>query len=613
MTEILAHQIHDANEPGLVQPSPEQAVAACEAFIGDSANSLGSLFGIPHLNVQVGKGWATNLETGDVTADPRFFLEKGYTPEMAGYALVHEVSAHLREVVFAPALTREVKKFVKQGEAESIFHNILSDVAGNNLTHAVLPNMAEIADELYQTKLFPETDYRTSQPRHLQFLYKVIRQEMAPDSETQVLPEVDALIAEFRNFEGKGDLIKYSTQVAKSAREAMPAEERFTLWRDVIYPRWQELVEQDEADPNWQKAPGEQGDGEPSDQPADGEGQPVPDFSDAYSDYRQDRHPEPMSDEEHEAIHKAVRDKQRQEQREDRQKARTESPEYRLDQKIRQETGHSLADQRQYQTEVLKWRSQITEMRELFRSVIHEQVAQKRTLRGAHTEGALLSPDRLAQTYIDVQTGSEEPAAFQDYERTAAERTLVGKTDYVFVFDRSGSMGGNGKSEAAAAAVAICLEGLDGMQRDVKAAEQEAGVTLDLDIRTALYTFNDEVKCTKQLSHGLTAKERLDSYGDVRAPGGGNADSTVLGMMEELDTEIPADRRKIVVMVADGEADNTTAARASVDRLRQKGWQVYGISIGSDAAVELYKPTSRRVDDPTTLPSAMQQLIQETI
>lgn len=613
MTETLVHQ---ANASSQHPPSPEEAIAACEAFIGDSASSFGRLFGIPHLNIRVGEGWATDLETGAVTADPRFFLERGYTPEMAGYALVHEVSAHLREVVFAPVLTREVKQFVKKGEAESIFHNIFSDIAGNNLTHTVLPNMADVAEDLYRDKLFPETDYQTSQPRHLQFLYKVIRQEMIPGSETRALPEVDALINELRDFEGQGDLIKYSTQVAKSARQAMPAEERFSLWRDVIYPQWQVLVEQDKADPRWQKQkgqPGQEAEGS-SDHPSSAE-ESAPDFSDAYADYRQERHPEPMSKEEHQAAHKAVRERQHQERQKERQKAREASPEHRLDQKIRKETGHTLGDQRQYQSEVLKWRSQITEMRELFRSIIHEQVARKRTLRGAHSEGALLNPDRLAQTYIDVQAGSQEPAAFHDYEQTTAERTLVGKTDYVFVFDRSGSMGqGRGdKSKAAAAAVVMCLEGLDGMQRDIKAAEQEAGVTLDLDIRTALYTFNDEVRCTKQLSHGLTLKERLDSYGDARNPGGGNADTTVLGMIEDLDSEIATDRRKILVMVADGEADDKEAARASVERLRHKGWQVYGISIGSDAAVELYKPTSRRIDDPSTLPTTMQQLIQETL
>lgn len=640
MPEVLVKQSGiNGENPVPTAAEMKQAIADCETFMGDMAY-IGRMVGMSYINFRVDRnwanshiddekkvGWATDLESGDIFGDPRFFLEKGYKPEQAAYALTHELFAHAQEMVLAPQLTRQVKDFIRFGTdrpkvgerskaevrpAESIFHNIFSDVAGNKRMHATLPHMEDVAETLYAERLFPEADYRDKEPRHLQFLYKVIREEMIPGSKTEVLPEVDAIIDELRDFQGQGDLIKYSTQVAKSAREAMPAEEKFTIWRDVIYPRWKELLELDKKDPKWQKKQGQQGKpGKPGQQSPGQQADGEPDFSENYEDYFTNRHPESMSEEAHEAIHKAV-DQKRQEDRQkeidERQKSR---PSYQLDQKLRKETGHGLEDQRRYQAEVLKWRSQISEMREIFRSIIHEQVTYKRALRGAHTEGPLLNPDRLAQTYIDSQTGISEPAGFHDYEKVTAERAIFGKTDYVLIGDKSGSMMQDGRGKAAASASVIFFEGLDGMQRDIKQAERDYGVTLDLDIRSGGYVFNGHVTQTKVLGHGLTTKQRLDTYTELSKPNGDNADSVVLQMLEELDIE--PGRRKIAVFLADGEADNPEACEQSLIRLRAKGWQIYGVSIGSDAAVKLFAPTSRRIDDPALLPKVMKELVLETM
>ena len=627
------------------QPSAEAieaGVAQTEAFLRDVAPHLGRLFGMD-LNIKVGKGWSTSLEPGsnEVTADPRFFIEKGFTPEMSNYATLHEVAAHLREKVTEPRLTDRVLEFIKPVDSEhpntplaerkvdpkrSIFHNILSDIAGNNLIHAVLPRMRTVAKQLYEEKLFAETDYQAI-PRHLQFLYKIIRDEMIPDSQTVVLPEVDTAIEGLRNYQGKGDVITYGTSVAKSAREAMPASERFAIWTRIIHPIYEELLEQDRQDPTRQDQPGESSDGQSGEGQDSfgkqgensGDGQKSDDerFGSYYRDYQENRHPEPMDDGEQDKLHDHAKEVERSKREPSPPSPKTEH-ERQMDEKVRAATGHSLHEQRRYDGEIIKWQSSITEMRSVFQRVINERVALKRGLsRRTFSEGAVLDPDRLVQTVIDVRNNIEEPEAFRDYETRRGEAQAIGRTDYVFMLDVSGSMGKGEKAQAAAASTIIGLEGLAALQRDIEAAEAAHKVDLDLDIRTAIYTFGDESKCLKPLSTKVTPKERLDAYSAVLNPESSSTqDYLALEEIEQLPHD--SDRRRILIAVSDGGStdgyQNTSArARRAIDRLRGQGWFVYGISIGSDEAEQLYRPTARRVDDPSKLPGTIGNFIEATI
>jgi Mg-chelatase subunit ChlD len=585
-----------------------------------------------------GAGMATDPRSGDVLVDPRFFFEAGYTsPDQASYGILHETAAHVRTAVNNPRFNERVIAFAEKGDPQALFNNIFEDIAGNNLIHAVLPRMRGVARELYVERLFKETDY-TSFPRHVQFLYKTIREEMAPGSEVTVLPEVDEALAGLRDYKGQGDVIKYSTAVAKSARKAMGEEERFTIWQNIIYPVYESLLEQDRNDPERQdqgqdQGQGQEGDGENTNDQGESQqssGQPQEGsegntdqrsdderFGSFYDDFKQNRHPEPMSEEEEEKLREHAKEKAE-------QQARSQSPgnplseqERQLDEKVRKETGHSLQEQRQYHAEITKWQTVIQEMRDVFQQVINDRVAEKRGLsRRNFAEGAVLDPDRLVQTVIDIRNNNEEPEAFRDYETKKGEAQAIGKTDYVFLFDISGSMEGS-KADAAAASAVIGLEGLAALQRDVEEAEATQKVDLDLDIRTAIYVFGDRAVCVKPLSTKVSPKERLDTYAAVADPNDGSTQD-YLALEEVEGWEVEPDRRRILIAVSDGGSndgfnDTSPRARRAIDKLRGKGWFVYGISIGSDEAEALYKPTARRVDDPAKLPETIQGFIESTI
>jgi Mg-chelatase subunit ChlD len=602
--------------------SPEEMAAAiekAEGFLNDVAPHLGRLFGMD-LEIQLGEGWATDMDADSniVTADPRFFIEKGFTPEMSVYATLHEVAAHLREKITEPKLADRIIKFIKQDQPQAIFHNIFSDIAGNNLIHAVLPSMSEVAKQLYREKLFSETDY-SAIPRHLQFLYKIIRQEMIPESETRVLSEVDDAIDLLRNFQERVDLIKYSTAVAKSERLAMRGEERFDIWVRLVYPVYEELIEQDRKDPNLQRKPfqgpasGEQQspDQESDHSPSNGQ------FDSYYRDYQENRHPEPMGEEEQDNLHthakKIASDKERANNPVKIQREHEEQ----MEKRVMAETGHSLRERRTYDAEIIKWQDAIREMREVYSNVINRRIAQKRGLsRRNFSEGVLLDPERLAQTVIDVRQDIEDPEAFKEYAMKQGIVEVMGETDYVLLLDTSSSMRGE-KAKVAGSSSVIFLEGFGALQRDIESAETEHHTDLGLDIRTAVYTFGDSSNCIKALSTKLTPKERLDSFTAVSNPKG-TSTKDYLALEEVNELSIDSDRRKIVVVLSDGgswdgKKDTSDRAKSAVNSLRANGWFVYGISIGSEKAELLYRPTSRRVDDPAKVPKALYDFIETTI
>jgi uncharacterized protein with von Willebrand factor type A (vWA) domain len=285
-----------------------------------------------------------------------------------------------------------------------------------------------------------------------------------------------------------------------------------------------------------------------------------------------------------------------------------------LEEQTRQESGgHSLADRRRYQKEIEKWQEQIAQMRDVFKTVITERVAQRRGLsRRPQPEGAILDPDRIAQTVADIKSGVEHPDAFRAYESQRRNTEMPGKTDYVFLVDISGSMSSYGRSEAAAASIVIALEGLAAMQRDIETAQSLHNIELDLDIRTAIYSFGDGFNQLKALSNNLNLKERLDTHQAISNPNDGSTQD-YLALQEIQRLEVNKERRQIVVVITDGQSDNTQAATKAIDALRASGWFVYGISIGTEDAVTLYAPTSQRIDDPAILPKTIKRFIEETI
>lgn len=588
------------------------------------------------VRVVVGEGWATNPETGSFTIDPSFFIEKGYSADHCVFATLHELMSHVRDVKRDPVFAARQHAFVtssknpQEQQARHIFNNILTDIHGNKQIMNMLPAMQEVGADIYASRLFPAerdgepVDY-ASNPMHLQFLYKIIRQEMIPGSETPVRQEVDEAIDQLRNFQGgQFDLISFLTDPgARGANgKKLSGSDRFDYWLTQIWPKYEALMKLDKQEAkdaqqqnNNQQTNSnttEQQDTDPSQN--DNTKQDSNPFADAYADYFDNKHPEPFSPEEHEKIHDAIK-KAVQEKRhetmtpEQRERARQVA----ANRRYREQTGHSLQEKQQYDNEIKRLHRQIDQMRQIFQSVLNEVVTTRRGLsRRSHQDGDILDPNRLAQTVVDIKS-SITPEAFQRYETVRGRAELNCKTDYFFVFDCSGSMSGK-PAQAAASCAVIMLEGLASMERDIRQLEEQQDIDLsDLSVRTSLYTFGSNATCHKPLGSSLNDKQRLDTYTAIAAASaGGTAD--YLALQEIADLPHSQDRQRIIIVVTDGQSNDPGATQAAISQLRRdQNTVVYGISIGSAAAEQLYTPNAKLVNDPKDLPNVLQSFIETTI
>ena len=217
--------------------------------------------------------------------------------------------AHVRDIKRDPVFSARQDAFVTSGkdpqeqQARHIFNNILTDIHGNKQIMNMLPAMREVGANLYNNRLFPTehdgkpVDY-ASVPMHLQFLYKIIRQEMIPSSETPVRQEVDEAIDQLRNFQGgQFDLISFLTNPGArgSNGKKLSGSDRFDYWLTQIWPKYENLMkldkqeaentqtQQQNGDQQTTNNTTEQQDTDPSQN--DNTKQDSNPFADAYADY----------------------------------------------------------------------------------------------------------------------------------------------------------------------------------------------------------------------------------------------------------------------------------------------------------------------------------------
>ena len=596
----------EGQDGSTTEPSDKEVLTQrAREFIEKDVEDLGLLMGVSGVSVTVGDGWSTNIKTGAVTVDPSFFVEEGYRPEWCSYAIMHEVSAHLRELITDPDMSVKIHDFVGESRAKHLFHNIMSDIAGNKRIHSMLPAQAAVAEQLYSEKLFAETDFREL-PRHLQLMYKIIRQEMIPGSDTAVLPEVDEAIARLRHLtEEDIDIIEFSTRVNKTRTKAMEPGVKLNLWINHIYPEFEKLREQDIADPiqkqdNKEQGEGEgqgegqgqgqgqqQGEGEEQSEgagraedegqgqdQADGEGQEQGQGQgeskgnsesqgqqqgnsvgeghaegegqgeDGFGEFYDDyERTKHASPISHEAQDEITKQIKEIKRQEAAASAKN-TPEAKARQALQDRIGaeHTPKTYRNYINTIRAHSAEIEQMQEFFGSLINERLKQTRTLNKPAPQGPILNPNTLAQTVTDLKTGvPQPPQAFLEYGKRVAEREAEGSYDCYLVVDDSGSMGGEKSGQARLAAM-IFLEGLGAFERQIREQEQQEGIQLKWDVRTSVFTFGSSATEVKPIGPELTDKSRLDVQKAISGGSGGTGDYLALeAIATQIEDEILKD------------------------------------------------------------------------
>jgi hypothetical protein len=618
-----------------IQRQIQESIQRAERFILENAGDLAKIMGASGLTIEVGRGWATDLKSGRVTVDPTFFIEAGYDPDWVNYGMMHEVAAHLIELINNPVESKRRWNFAEGDRAKHLFLNILEDIAGNKRMHALLPRQKEVAADVYEKKLFNGDDF-TKYPLHIQFMYKMIKQEMVPGCEVAVDPRVDEALDSLRDYEGSGtDIIKISTNRLEdgSNTKEMSRDVQFQMWLTYIYPLFEELRQQaieekedEDGDGDGDgEGGGDGGNGGNSDNESDNQDKTegkskdksdkeksakADNFDEFYDDYEQNKHPEPIDHEELEKVMDEAASKKRDEEPEAKRRKRKE--------KELAESGHGISDEISFRKELISLSPQITEMSEFFSGLLDERAISSRQLRAASPEGAVLNPNTLAQTIVDIKSKiPSPPQAFLDYEKVERERKAEGKFDCYLAIDCSSSMAGQREVEAKRAAI-VFLEGLAEFEREIRSREQASGAQLDWDVRSSVSVFGSNSEVIKPLGHELTDKQRLDTFAAVNSGRGGTADFLALEeihrqIQDELNSD-PAsvNRRRIVIVVTDAMSENTARLQRVVNELMSLGVSVVGLGIQTPSINAGY-PVGESIDDVEKLAETLTRVLEDEI
>lgn len=295
----------------------EKFRAEGQKFIDARRKSLMTFAKDVSLDFKMSDGFFIDLEKGEVNLDTQWFRDQGFTREQILWAIFHELS-HFRDLAEDPKNTMEnfdyirgkaketgevmMKKWEEKfGESDPelikrlkksipnkkhperamnrveaaaykihhTFYNIFDDIHVNNLVARKAPAYekdsrgGDEVERLYQEKLFVEKDF-SKLPRHMQFIYKCIRQEMVPGEEAAVSGEVQDIFDKKIIFQGKEYSVKEIIDTflkTKSKRDTKSGKRYFVLQK-TLEPIFDKLVMKDleEWNPEKPKKP-ENGEG----------------------------------------------------------------------------------------------------------------------------------------------------------------------------------------------------------------------------------------------------------------------------------------------------------------------------------------------------------------
>ncbi len=271
------------------------------------------------LRFRVSDKFMIDFENGEVHNDARWFADKGCSMQQVLWAKLHELS-HFRDFaddtdgmlsnfdemwdkaevlgsqiyyryqeVHADAdeetLDALIKKNIPISQKDPnkkaspvelaaykmyhIFYNIFDDIHVNNIVSRHAPKFAtqrkggEEVARLYKEKLFKGTDY-SELPRHLQFLYALLREEMVSDEKVLVNEEVAAVLSSRIAFEdGEYTPQELVEKFIKPRRgRDTTASKRYEVLESTLLPIFNELVSNDIAE--WQPEKLEKKEGKPT-------------------------------------------------------------------------------------------------------------------------------------------------------------------------------------------------------------------------------------------------------------------------------------------------------------------------------------------------------------
>lgn len=613
---------------------------------------------------------AVNLEKGVIHVNPYFFgskTEKGLSAPEQMFGFLHEIE-HVRKLLEILG-TQEGSKIwkkhsdkVQKSRRFNILDNMFEDIQMNRSVVSRAPVMEEAREDVYLNHLFPEDDF-TSLPNHLQFANMLAR-DWNTREKSKVSSEVRRAIErleKIRNSMGQS-VIDYATDPRTPMAKRIELQERFI---EPVYERFfQEDAKEEEEkragesgeesdkgsgaddgkEEGGQEESGEDeaGQGEISEEDKEGgegegdggeeeggnrdekdsaEGSQSPqdpedpeDYFTEYYDEILDKSPSVISEED---MQKAV-----EEYLEHRKDEKT--PEEKAEEAYAKAEGISIEDMHEYRRfwgEVENTvnpetdEQVIEELREVFKQIISERMKEKISPKYPTREGEILV--KPAEAVAQIKAGIAEPEVWETVEPKKKPEDLYGNFDVTVVADRSGTMTGS-RAREQRKAIALVLEALTEFSEDLE--EVRYDLDYDLNVRTEVSAFKEDSQLLKPLSSELTEKQRIHVYKTLGStPGLHTYDALPLaeikdGLSDEELVEIESGKRKkLVIVMSDGESHSADQTKELLSDLRAKGLIVVGLGISDDGAPieSLYAPDGMLCEDVGRLAVVLSDLLKD--
>lgn len=644
---------HNKIEESSAKPSSKEGgvdPSKVEEFFDKEAEILGAYGLKGDVTLERGRnGWAFDFENRKLIYDPSFFQDRGYNLQETLFATTHELMAHCGELLRDPELILKEAKRYSRKEHLHILYNIFEDVLGNRRIVAELPFLEETRTKLYEEKLFPKVDY-TENASHVQFAYGFIREMMVSGKEVVLSGEARQALEKLRAFgEDKIDILDLVTT------PSIEPKDRFQIMRNIVEPIYLELYKKDlEEEKKQEEKKGGQNENDPSNQPPkEGEGNRKPNsgkdkrkgqqrgknkeeptsskesgkpmegggseageeeakkkFEKEYRVYK-DSHPEPLKPEDEEKLKKTLESL-----------AAKRGSQASLDRTIieqwAKEHGVSPEDVLGYRKEYGEIAALVAELREVFKKIVSRRLRERfKVSPQLKTEGEMLDEETLSESYVESAAGGK-PQAFREIVRATKEHEGYGSLDMTLVNDLSSSMNEGDKLTMDRKSKILFLESLADFQKEIREAEYENGTSLGLEVRTETRAFGDFGDAElKKLSPDLSEKDRIEIWKRLHKGTGGTPDYLSLEVIEksltpQYEEELRNKRkRKVVVVLSDGESQDAARVQRTCERLRQKGIIVlgFGMTASGQAVKETYKPDTEVIENISDLPKAMQKVI----
>lgn len=596
----------------------------------DLAQRVSRIFGYDGLVIEIreGAGWQTQTN-GDQTTlivDPTMLQPKALK-DAAGRALpegshipehysIYGIAHELGHVDDYMQPDRDLQKERGRSSAEAFFWNALDDGVINRRLRNI-PLLNGLTDTVYKDILFPGEEY-ADLPKHLQFMYGWLFNNVTPDRTVTFDPEVQQALDSLHSYKigrKRYDLYRSLSHSGTSFAE------RHRIAEQYILPLYQSFLDKDEESE-------QESDGQQSDQSA-GQGDPNvtgsggtagmeqwDDMYEAYADashcgdHSQDNHPTAgngVSDQNpHEAIAEAG--KALREIREAQAAAGKSGQQHNAAMQPGQGAGSVAAelnlspdDAIAYQNIVSQYRSQIQEVAKVFQQLTVPSVeyTSPRYRKHASTSGLKLSPRDLFQVVI-AQHSDIDPAIWKPIETISKrEGYSFNGLDIHLLIDASGSMSGS-KAESAAASGVILMEGLDSARRMVERYNARAPKP---DVRLQVVLFGSSSKVVVPLSSDVKPADKGSAFTTVREAASSSTLVDEALRITTVSAEQNPKRTQLVYIITDGDFhDHISAVRTM--RSSPSNYNPYEIILQAPGTTPIVQQSSH-LTNPQELPGAL--------